>query len=188
MATARRRKKASGRAAQAASSRESRAKGRRPKRPMAARAKTELRRGILQMVQHAPESSRSSGDAQLTERSGEGFRNRFGLGYERAQHASEQSARNLGPVLQLGTMFASAMRSISQELLNFIQERMHQNFTRLVALTYCRTPPQLITAQRDLIRDNVAGFVRSTGRITDLSMRVAYEGARRMSAVSLASQ
>jgi hypothetical protein len=187
MATARRRKKASGRAAQAASSHDSRAKARGPKRPMAARAKTELRTGILPTVQHGPESSRS-GDAHLTERSGDGFTDTFGLRYERAQHASEQSAGNLAPVLQSGTIFASAMRSISQELSNFIQERMHQNFTRLVALTYCSTPPQLIAAQRDLIRDNVAGFVRSTGRITDLSMRMAYEGVRRMSAVSLAPQ
>jgi Phasin protein len=186
MATARRRKKASGRAAQAASSRDSRAKARRPMRPMAARAKTELRRGIFPAVQHEPESSRNGDD--LTERSGEGFRNTFGLGYERAQHASERSAGNLGPVLHSGTIFESAMRSLSQELANFIQERMHQNFTRLVALTYCRTPPQLIAAQRDLIRDNVAGFVRSTGRITDLSMRVAFEGVRRMRAVSLAPQ
>jgi len=187
MAPTRRRKKASGRAAQAANSRGSRAKARRPKRPMAARVNTELRRGILPTVQHAPELSRT-GDAHLTERSGEGFTNMFGLGYERAQHASEQSAGNLGPVLQSGTIFASAMQSISQELSNFIQERMHQNFTRLVALTYCRTPPQLIAAQRDLIGDNVAGFVRSTGRITDLSMRMAYEGVRRMSAVNLAPQ
>jgi hypothetical protein len=187
MATARRRKKASGRAAHAASSRDRRAKASRRKRPMAARARTELRKGIFPTVQHAPEPSRSR-DAHLTERSGEGFTNTFGLGDERAQPASEQSAGNLRPVLQSGTIFASAMRSISQEVSNFIQERMHENFTRLVALAYCRTPPQLVAAQRDLIGDNVAGFVRSTGRITDLSMRMAYEGVRRMSAVSLAPQ
>jgi hypothetical protein len=182
MATAHRRKKTSGRAAQAASSKNRRAKARRSMRPMAARARTELRRGISPTVQHAPESSRSE-DAQLTELSGERFTNTFGLGFERAQ-----SARNLGPVLQSGTIFASALRSISQELLNFIQDRMHQNFTRLLALTYCRTPPPLIAAQRDLIRDNVEGFVRSTGRITDVSMRIAYEGVRSMSAVSLAQR
>jgi hypothetical protein len=161
------------------------AKARKPMRPMAARARTELRRGIFPTVQHAPEAS-PSGDVQLTERSGERFTDTFGLGYERAQHAPEQSAANLGPVLQSGRIFASALRSISQELLSFFQERMHRNFTRLLALTYCRTPPQLIAAQRDLIRDNVEGFVRSTGRISDLSMRMAYEGVRRMSAVSLA--
>jgi hypothetical protein len=148
-------------------------------RPMAALARTELRRGIFPTVQHAPASSRSG---ELRER----FTNTLGPGYERAQHATEESAGNLSPVLQSGTIFTSALRSISQELLNFIQERMHQNFTRLLALTYCRTPPQLIAAQRDLIRDNVESFVRSTGRITDVSMRMAYEGARRMSAVNLA--
>jgi len=184
MATARRRKKASGRAAQAASSNNRRAKARKPIRPIAARARTEQRRGIFPTVQHAPESSRSA-DTQLTERSGERFTNTFGLGYERAQNVTEQSARNLGPALQSGTVFASALRIISQELLNFVQERMHQNLTRLLALTYCRTPPQLIAAQTDLIRDNVEGFVRSTGRITGVSMRMVHEGVWRMRAASL---
>jgi phasin protein len=185
MATARRRKKAAGHAAQAADSKHRRAKARKPMRPMAARARTELRRGIFPTIQHAPESSHS-GSAQLTERSEERFTNTFGLGCERAQHATEQTAANLGPAVQSGPIFASAVRSISQELLNFIQERMYQNFARLLALTYCRTPPQLLAVQRDLVRDNVEGFVRSTGRITDVSIRLAYEGVRRMSAASLA--
>jgi Phasin protein len=185
MATARRRKKASSRAAQAASGNNRRAKAR--KRAMAAGAKSESKRSVFPTVQHAPVSSRN-GDVELAQHSRERFTNTFGTGYEPAQHATGQSIANLGPVLHSGTIFASALRSISQELLNFIQERMHQNFTRLLAFAYCRTPPQLIAAQRDLISDNVESFVRSTGRITDVSIRMAHEGVRRMSAVSLAQR
>jgi Phasin protein len=185
MATARRRKNASGRAAQAASSNTRRAKA--GKRAMAARARSESKRSVFPTVQRAPESSRG-GEVELTQHSGERFTNTFGIGYERAQHATGQSTASLGPVLHSGTIFASALRSISQELLNFIQERMDQNFTRLLALTSCRTPPQLIAAQRDLISDNVESFVRSTGHITDVSIRMVYEGLRRMSAVSLAQR
>lgn len=73
--------------------------------------------------------------------------------------------------MELGTILASGMRSISQVLFNFMEERFHQNFTALLALTYWRTPPQLVEAQRDLICDNVEVLVRAAGRMTDISMQ-----------------
>ena len=152
---------------------------------MAAGARTELRRGVPPLGEHAPESSRSA-DAQLTDRSGERFTDTFGYGREGAPHATEQSAGNLAQVFQPGTIVVGAMRSISQELFNFTQERVHQNFARLLTLTYCRTPPQLIAAQREFMQDNMEGLVRSTGRIADVSMQMAHEGVRRMGTVSLA--
>ena len=176
MANARLKKKVSTRTAQAAE-KKTRQKGRRQTRRMAALARTEVRRGIVPGAQDVPRPAIA--DSQLTGSSGERFRNTSS-----AQH--EQFAGNLGPVLQTGTIFASATRSILQELFNFAQESMHQNFTRLLALAYCRTPPQLIAAQRALIRDNVAGVVRSTGRIADVTIQVAHEGVRRMSAVGWA--
>ena len=181
MANARKKKKISTRATEGGR-KSTKQKDRRQTRSMAARARAQLRSGTLPAVQHAPESSRSA-DAHSTERSTEPFANTFRFGREGAQHAVEQSTGNLGSVFQSGTIVASAMRSIVQELVDFIQERMHQNFTRLLALTYCRTPPQLIAVQGDFIRDNVAGVLRSTGRITDVSMQMAREGARRMSEV-----
>jgi hypothetical protein len=180
MPNARQKKKTSTRATQG-TRRSTKQKDRRKTRAMAARARTQLRSGTLPVVQDAPESGRSA-DALMTERSGEPVANTFRFGRESTQHTVEQSAGNLGAVLQSGTVVASAMRSILQELVDFIQERMHQNFTRLLALTYCRTPPQLIAVQGDFFRDNVEGVLRSTGRIADVSMQMAHEGARRMSA------
>jgi hypothetical protein len=184
MANARQKKKRSARATQATRKR-TRRKDRRQMRSMAAGARRELRRGIPPIGEHAPESSRSA-DAQLTERSGERFTNTFGDVREGAPQATEQPVGNLVQVFLSGTIVASAMRSVLQELFSFTQERMHQNFARLLALTYCRTPPQLIAAQKDFIRDNVDGLVRSTGRIADVSMQMAHEGVRRMGTVSLA--
>jgi hypothetical protein len=181
MANARQKKKVSTRATQG-TRKSTKHKDRRQTQSMAARAKPQLRSGTLPAVQHAPESSRSA-DAHLTGRSGEPFANSFGFGRVGAQHAVEQSAGNLGPVFQSSTIVASALRSILQELVDFIQERMHQNFTRLLALTYCRTPPQLIAVQTDFLRDNVESVLRSTGRIANVSMQMTHEGARRMSAV-----
>jgi len=158
---------------------------------MASRARTQLRSGNLPAVQHAPESAHNA-DAYLTERSAEAFANTLHLERERAQHMMQHSIEpttgNLGPVFQSGAIVASAMRGILLELVNLIQDRMHQNFTRLLSLASCRTPTQLFAAQGDLVRDNVEGVLRSTGRIADVSMRMAHEGARRMSAVSWASR
>jgi hypothetical protein len=182
MANAHQKKKISGRTARATPRRAGQ-KGRRQKRPAAAQARTEFRRGNPRSVGER-ESNRNT-DAQATKQSGERFRNTYAPGGEGTQHGTERSAVNVGQVFQSGTIVASAMRSILQELVNLMQERMHQNFTRLLAFTFCRTPSQVITAQRDFIQDNVEGFVRSAGRIADVSVQMGHEGVRRMSMVSL---
>jgi hypothetical protein len=169
MANARQKKKVSARAAQV-SKKSTRRKD--SKRPIAARTRTELKTGVFPRVEHAPEWS-GRADPQLTERSTFGIR-------AGEQHATEHYAGNPGAV-ELGTILASGMRSISQVLFNFMEERFRQNFTALLALTYCRTPLQLIEAQRDLICDNVKVLVRAAGRMTDISMQTVHEGLLRSS-------
>jgi hypothetical protein len=183
MPNARHKKKVSGRTAQATGTRR-RQKGRKQIRAAPARARTEFIRGMSHAAENESGSNRNA-DAQLTTPRGERFKDTYATWREGAQHATGQPGGNLAQVFQSGAIVASATRSILQELVNFTQERIHQNFTRLLALAYCRTPPQLIAAQRDFVRDNVEGLVRSTGRITDVSMLMAREGLRRMSAVSL---
>jgi hypothetical protein len=178
MANITQKKKRSTRAAHSTTKRK-----RRQIRSVAARATTAMRSSIISPVHQAPESGQKT-DLQLTERSGEYFRNMFGFSGSESL-ATQQSAGHPGPVLQAGTIFASGMRSISLALIHFMQERMHQNFTGLLALTHCRTPAQFIAVQRHLARDNVEGLVQSTGRIADISMQMAHEGLRRMGAVSL---
>jgi hypothetical protein len=162
MANARQKKKVSTRTARAAG-KKTRQNDKGQTRRVAALARTEVRRGIFPDAQDEPRPAIA--DAKLPDPSGE----------------------RLGPALQSGMIFASATRSILQEVFNFMQESIHQNFTCLLALTYCRTPPQLIAAQRDLIRGHVEGVVRSTGRIADITVQVAHEGVRRMSAVGWGS-
>src|SRR4051794_12450502 len=179
MANARQKKKASAPTAQATRKR-TRQNDKRQRRAVAARARTEFRKGFFPSSEGGP--SRDS-KAQSSEPSGEVFRN-----MSSAQRATEHLAGNLGPVSNSGTIFASAMRSILQELFTFVQEGMHQNFTRLVALSSARTPSQLIAAQMDFVRDNMEGFLRSTSRMADVSMQMGHEGVWRMSAPSFAER
>lgn len=183
MAHGHQKKKTSGRTARATPRRTGQ-KGRRQKRPVAAQARTEFRRGNPRSVRDEQESNRNR-DAQVIKQSLERFRDTYAPGGESAQHGPGQSPVNFGQVFQSGTIVVSATRSILQELVNLMQERMHQNFTRLLAFAFCRTPSQVITAQRDFIQDNVEGFVRSAGRIAEVSVQMGREGVRRMSPVSL---
>jgi Phasin protein len=116
-------------------------------------------------------------------RDGERFTNIFDPVREESQPSS-----TLAQIFQSGSVVASAMRSIFHEIFNFMQERMHQNFTSLLILTHCRTPAQLLAAQGELMRDNGQGFFRSTGRIANVSMQMTHEVMRRMDGVSLVRQ
>jgi hypothetical protein len=174
-------KRSSARTAQPTKKR-TRPKDRRQMHPVAARARTEVRRGIFPTVQDARESSRNA-ERQSSEHSGEHARNTSGARNESPQRAAEQSAGNLGPVLKSETIYANAMRSILQELFTFVQQRMHQNFTRLLALSSAHTPAQLMAAQMEFVRDNVESLLQSTGRLANISMQMGHEGARRMNAL-----
>jgi hypothetical protein len=177
MANARQKKKVSGRVGQGATRKVRGQKARRRRRTMAARARTDAR--VFRTVQPAGEPARD-----VAERQNGSLARAFGIGQER-QHATEHAGNPEG-VVQSTTVDASPSRSLLQELFNFPQQRMEQNLTRLFALTFCRTPPQALAAQSELIRDNLAAFVRIAQRIAEASMQMTHETMRRMSGASLA--
>jgi phasin family protein len=123
---------------------------------------------------------------QFTERSMEQFARAFGISGESAQHATQQSSRNLESIVQSGTILASGMQNISREWVDFARKRMQENLNRADALVNCRTPQELLAAQSDLIRDNLEDFVQSTRRIAEISMHMADEAVRKMTDSSLA--
>src|SRR5689334_5001241 len=149
MANARHKKKVSGRVSQGATRKVRAQKARRQRRSMAALARTDLR--VFRTVQSADEPARAVAEHQTGS-----FARAFGIGQE-GQHAMEHAGNPEG-VVQSGTTYASPTRSLLQELLNFPQQRMEQNFARLLAITFCRTPPQALAAQSELVRDNLAAF------------------------------
>jgi len=177
MANARQKKKVSGRVGQGATRKGRGQKARRQRRTMAAQARTDAR--VVRTVQPAGEPARDVAERQTVS-----FARAFGMGRE-GQHATE-NAGNPERIVQSGIVDASPTRSLLQELFNFPRQRMEQNLTRLLALTFCHTPPQALAAQSELIRDNLAAFVRITQRIAEASMQMTYETMRRMSGASLA--
>lgn len=124
--------------------------------------------------------------SQLTEQSVQRFAHAFGISGERAEQAAAQSSRNLECIVQSGTVIAGGMQNISREIFEFARKRMEQNLQRAEALANCRTPQEILAAQSDFMRDHLEDFVQSTRRISEISMEMADEAARRMGDLSLA--
>jgi hypothetical protein len=151
----------------------------------AARAGADLFQRNAETMQEAWMSG-SKVASQLTEQSVQGFARAFGITGERAEQAAAQSSRNLECFVQSGTVIAGAMQNISREMFDFARKRVEQNLQRVDELANCRTPQEMLAAQSDLMRDNLEDFVQSTRRISEISMEMADEAARRMSDLSLA--
>jgi hypothetical protein len=151
----------------------------------AARAGADLFQRNAETMQEAWRSG-SQVASKLTEQSVQGFARAFGISGERAEQAAAQSSRNLECIVQSGTVIAGAMQNISREMFDFARKRVEQNLRRVDALADCRTPQEILAAQSDLVRDNLEDFVQSSRRISEISMEMADEAARRMSDLSLA--
>jgi phasin family protein len=123
---------------------------------------------------------------QMTERTMENFARVFGMGGERTQQAAEQSSRNAEAIVQSTSIIAGGVQSISKELFDLTQKQLDQNVRRMEALVNSRSPQEILAVQSDLFRDNLESFVQSTRRISEISMQMADEAARRMNDLSLA--
>jgi phasin family protein len=151
----------------------------------AARTGADLLQRNAETMQEAWKSG-SKVASQLTKQSVEGLTRAFGITGEPAEQAAAQSSRNLECIVQSGTVFAGGMQNISREMVEFARKRVEQNLHRIDTLANCRTPQEFLAAQSDLVRDNIEHLVQSTRRISEISMEMADEAARRMSDLSLA--
>lgn len=124
--------------------------------------------------------------SRLTERSLDSFGRAFGITGEHAEQAAEQSSRNVKCIVQSGTIIADGMQTIFREMFEFARKQLEQNIRRVNSLANCRTSQEMVAAQSDLFRDNLEGCLQSTRRISEISMQMAGEAARRMSDLSLA--
>jgi phasin family protein len=151
----------------------------------AARAGAEFMHRNAATIQDAWTSG-SKMASQLTERSMEGFARAFGITGERAEQAAEQSSRNVECIVQSGTILAGGMQNITREMFELASKRVEHNLHRIDALANCRTPQEILAAQSDLVRDNLEEFVQNARRISEMTMQMADEAARRISDVGLA--
>ncbi len=145
----------------------------------AARAGADVLQRNAETVQQVWQSG-SDMATRLTERSADQVARVFGLSGEEAQQAAQQSTRNIEAIVQSSTVIAEGVQTISREWLDFVRHRMENNINRLESLMRCRSPQDLAVVQSDLVRDSLEGFLQSTRRIAEVSVRMADEAVRKM--------
>jgi hypothetical protein len=107
----------------------------------------------------------------------------MGLSAEKAQEAAERSSRNIDAIVQSSRAYADVFQGISRELSGFYRERMDRNLEKMNDIMRSRTPQELIAAQSDLFRDNLEGFLQSSKRVAEASVRVADQATRQLSEI-----
>ena len=107
---------------------------------------------------------------------------------ERAQKATERTSQTLRIVAQTGTVLVRGMQEASEEYLEMVQERMRTNLDGVNALVGCRTLPELLAAQGELVRSHLELTLANSRRIADLSTRLAGSAATATQVVTTASE
>jgi hypothetical protein len=122
---------------------------------------------------------------RIAERSIDQVSRALGLNGDSPPHMVQQSSRNFQAIVETGTVLADGMRNVSGEWIAFAQRRVEQNLDRVDALWACRTVPELVAVQTDIVRDNIEGFLQAARRASEISTRTAAESVRKMNDASL---
>ena len=115
--------------------------------------------------------------SETLRRAADQFGRTLGLSSEQGEELARQSTRNLEAVTECGTVLARGFQAISREWMSLAQSRLQRNLEAMETLASCRTMQDLVTAQTQLVRDNMQEIVDSSRQIAETSVKVANEAA-----------
>jgi phasin family protein len=85
-------------------------------------------------------------------------------------------------VTQASTVLARGTQEVSQEVFGLVQNRLAKNIDAVSRIAGVRSVQALVTAQSDLMRDNLQLVINTNRRIAELSVRIADEAAEAIQA------
>jgi hypothetical protein len=145
------------------------------------RAGVETAQTMAHAMQEAMETSFGM-FSELTRRTtGQGLQI-FGRGDGDALGLSEEAAQNLRAVAQSSTALTRGLQDVSREVADRSQKRLQRNLDGLQALARCRSMTDLVEAQTSLLRDNLEQTVDNSRRIAELTIQMAEEATRTVTA------
>jgi phasin family protein len=115
--------------------------------------------------------------SETLRRAADQFGRTLGLSGEQGEELARQSTRNLEAVTECGSVLARGFQEISREWMSLAQHRLQRNLEAIETLAACRTMQDLVTAQTQLVRDNMQEIVDNSRHIAETSVKVASEAA-----------
>jgi hypothetical protein len=119
---------------------------------------------------------------KVAQRSTDQFMQVIGLSGQQSRQLAQQSSRNVQAIANTSTILARGFQDVIREWLNFTQSRLDENLDRLNALSTCRSLPDLVAQQSDLIRENLEEMIDKGQQIMKNSTEVTQEAARTITA------
>jgi hypothetical protein len=104
----------------------------------------------------------------------------FGFTGQNSEALARQASDNLEALAETGTVLARGFQDVSREWLTLSQDRLRMNIEGLTQLARCRSMPDLVATQSDLMRDNWRQMIDGSRRIAERSIEVANEAARKI--------
>jgi hypothetical protein len=120
--------------------------------------------------------------SELTRRSTGQATPGFSLTEGDALGLTEEASQNLRAAAQAGTALARGLQEISREAFELSQRRWQRNLDALNALVRCRSLQDLVAVQSGLIRDNLEQTVENSRRMAELTIQMADEATKTMTA------
>jgi phasin family protein len=147
----------------------------------AARAGADLARRSTETARDALQASLNTA-AQSFRRMTDQFTHVLGFSGPQAEELARRSSENVQAVTQASTVLARGTQEVSQEVFGLVQDRLAKNIDAVSRIAGVRSVQALVTAQSDLMRDNLQLVIDTNRRIAELSVRIADEAAEAIQA------
>jgi hypothetical protein len=104
----------------------------------------------------------------------------LGVAGQDSEALARQASENLGALAETGTVLARGVQDVSREWLRLSQHGLQKNIEGLTQLVRCRTVPDFVAVQSDLMRDNWHYMIDVSRQLAERSIEVANEAAQKI--------
>ena len=106
----------------------------------------------------------------------------YGITGEGREELTRQGAQSLEMMTQASTMLTRGVQDLSREWFSLTQERLQKNLDDFGVLARCRSLPDFMATQSNIMRHNLEQTIEGTRRIAEVATRVANEAGQALKA------
>ena len=119
--------------------------------------------------------------AEVAQRTSDQVIHAFNRTGEQAHDLALQSSQSLAVMTEAGNILTRGFADISREWFSLMQAQLQRNVDGFTALARCRSIPDLIELQSELVRDRLQETIDGVRRIATVSTRVADQATQTIS-------